>query len=82
MTGYGTTRQDRSLHTRATSSATRVAIMTPVDPNTPLQAALQRAQELLDTGNIRAVRGQFGVPGPFTRTDNTEDNGEERGVPV
>ena len=77
MTGYGPPRQDRSLHTRATSSATPVANMTPVDPNTPLQAALQRAHELLDTGNIRAVRGQFGVPGPFTRTENTEDNGKE-----
>lgn len=77
MTGYGPARQDRSLHTRATSSATPVANMTPVDPNTPLQAALQRAHELLDTGNIRAVRGQFGVPGPFTRTENTEDNGKE-----
>ena len=77
MTGYGPARQDRSLHTRAANQLTPVANMTPVDPNTPLQAALQRATELLDTGNIRAVRGQFGVPGPFSRTENTEDSNEE-----
>ena len=57
-TGYGPARVDRTQHEHAI-------------PDSELNQALRRSHEILDTGNLRAVRGPFGLHTP------KDDDGHE-----